>query len=80
MAEGCGRQTDNELARFVRISLGSATELGYHLVLCRDLEFLTTEQYGHIAKELTSIRKMLVALLNAIETKVNKKAKAMGTS
>jgi len=37
LAEGCGRQTDNELARFVRIALGSASELDYHLVLCRDL-------------------------------------------
>ena len=80
LAEGCGRQTDNELARFVRIALGSATELDYHLVLCRDLELLEKEQYAHVAKELTSVRKMLVALLGAIETTVEKKANAADAS
>ena len=27
LAEGCGRRTSNELARFVRVALGSASEL-----------------------------------------------------
>jgi len=80
LAEGCGRQTDNELARFVRIALGSATELDYHLVLCRDLELLNKQQYETVAKELTSVRKMLVALLNAIESRDQKRAKATGAN
>jgi len=80
LAEGCGRQTDNELSRFVRIALGSATELDYHLLLCRDLEFVTKDQYAQVARELTSIRKMLVSLLDAIETRVDKKTKAAGIS
>lgn len=29
LAEGCGRRTSSELARFVRIALGSASELDY---------------------------------------------------
>jgi four helix bundle protein len=33
IAEGCGRNTDGELARFARISLGSAAELESHLLL-----------------------------------------------
>ena len=40
LAEGCGRRTSNELARFVRIAMGSASELDYHLLLCRDLGFM----------------------------------------
>ncbi|HEY2232552.1 MAG TPA: four helix bundle protein [Candidatus Angelobacter sp.] len=32
LAEGCGRQTTPELARFVRIAMGSASELDYHLI------------------------------------------------
>lgn len=35
LAEGCGRRTSNELARFVKIAMGSASELDYHLLLCR---------------------------------------------
>ena len=78
LAEGCGRQTDNELARFVRIALGSASELDYHLVLCRDLGLLQDSQYEGIAKELTIVGKMLASLPNAIERKTELKAKAAG--
>jgi four helix bundle protein len=33
IAEGCGRNGNAELARFVYIALGSASELEYHLLL-----------------------------------------------
>lgn len=39
LAEGCGRRTSTELARFVRIAMGSASELDYHPLLSRDLGF-----------------------------------------
>ena len=35
IAEGSGRRGDFEFSRFLRISLGSATELEYHLLLSR---------------------------------------------
>ena len=37
IAEGCGKATDAELARFSDIALGSAKELENHLILARDL-------------------------------------------
>ena len=40
IAEGCGRGGDAELARFLKISAGSASELEYHLLLARDLHLL----------------------------------------
>jgi len=43
LAEGCGRRGNSELARFIKISLGSASELDYHLLICRDLGFLKPE-------------------------------------
>ena len=30
LAEGCGRQGDGEMGRFVQIAMGSASELEYH--------------------------------------------------
>ena len=75
LAEGCGRQTDNEMARFLKIALGSASELDYHLLLSHDLGLLAHADYEHSAKELTSVREMLRSLLNAIE-KMQSKAKA----
>ena len=43
LAEGCGRRTSTELARFVRIAMGSASELDYHLLLSHDLGFMNGE-------------------------------------
>ena len=79
LAEGCGRQTDNEMARFLRITLGSASELDYHLLLSHDLGFLSNEEYDYSAKELTGIRKMLRSLLAAIE-RMQQKAKGAASS
>jgi len=45
IAEGCGRNTDAEFARFLQIAMGSASETEYQLLLAHDLEFLTSEQY-----------------------------------
>lgn len=41
IAEGCGRDRDTELARFLEIAMGSASEREYHLQLAHDLGFLT---------------------------------------
>jgi len=68
LAEGCGRQTTAELARFVRISMGSASELDYHLLLAHDLGFLPQDDYRRFTQELTRIRKMLASLLSTLES------------
>jgi four helix bundle protein len=80
LAEDCGRQSENEMARFLKISLGSASELDYHLLLAHDLGLLASEQHQNAARELTSIRKMLRSLLSAIEEKGKLKAKAAASS
>jgi four helix bundle protein len=76
LAEGCGRRTSAELARFVRIAMGSASELDYHLLLCRDFEFITTEQYERAWKELIRVRKMLSGLLTSVEGQIQEAAAA----
>jgi four helix bundle protein len=45
IAEGCGRNGDAELARFLQIASGSASELEYHLLLAHDLKLLKTPEY-----------------------------------
>jgi four helix bundle protein len=40
IAEGCGRGSSADFARFLQIAMGSACELEYHLLLARDLGFL----------------------------------------
>ena len=66
IAEGCGRSSDAELARFLRIAMGSATELEYELLLSRDLGLLRQEEYAFVADSVTEIKKMLTAFIRKL--------------
>jgi four helix bundle protein len=66
-AEGCGRGTDNELGRYVRISLGSATELEYHLLLARDLGRLATPVYDSLSADTLEVQSMLAGLSRSVK-------------
>jgi four helix bundle protein len=66
IAEGCGRTGDAELARFMRIAAGSATELEYHLILARDLGFTTSEQHEQLDREVNEVKKMLRAFVKQL--------------
>lgn len=63
IAEGCGRSTDGDRARFFQIAMGSASELDYHLLLARDLEFLSAEVYERASSDLVEVKKMLSGLI-----------------
>src|SRR5947209_17813188 len=76
LAEGCGRRTSTELARFVRIALGSASELDYHLLLSRDLGFMATEEFASASAALTEVRKMLTSFLNSVEGQIKTQSRA----
>ena len=77
LAEGCGRRTNSEFARFVRIAMGSASELDYHLLLSHDLGLLKSADYQRSSRNLTEVRKMLTSLLSTIEIEIAPKAKAV---
>jgi four helix bundle protein len=63
LAEGCGRNGEAELARFSSIALGSASELEYHLLLARDLNFLKSDDYERLDESATELKRMLTALI-----------------
>ena len=66
IAEGCGRNTDAEFARFLQIAMGSASETEYQLLLSHDLEFLTKAQYDQLNINVTEIKRMLASLLKTL--------------
>jgi four helix bundle protein len=80
LAEGCGRRTSTELARFVRIAMGSASELDYHLLLCRDLGFIIGDDFTSSAAKLTEVRKMLTSFLQSVEEQIETQSRAAGKS
>jgi four helix bundle protein len=62
ISEGCGRGGDNEMARFLQIAMGSASELEYHLLLARDLGLLARELHAQLERLTLGVKQMLVAL------------------
>ena len=78
LAEGCGRRTSSELARFVKIAMGPASELDYHLLLCRDLGFMNSDDFASSTAKSTEVRKMLTAFLSTIEQQVEAQKQSAG--
>ena len=47
IAEGRGRRTDDDFARFMDYAMGSASEVECHLLLACDLDILPNDSYEH---------------------------------
>lgn len=72
IAEGCGRETQKELIRYLYISSGSAHELKYLLLVSKDLNFIDEEIYLKLNSEVNEIKKMLAALIRKVAQTVNR--------
>jgi four helix bundle protein len=70
IAEGCGRRSDPEMKRFVQIARGSANELEYHLLVARDLQFLTPDEHSELEARILKIQRMLAALSQRLQRPV----------
>lgn len=67
IAEGCGRNSVIDFARFLHIAMGSASELEYQLLLAHDLGYLNHAVYTHLAADLTEIKRMLGAYIQRVK-------------
>ncbi len=67
IAEGCGRNSDGELARFLEIAYGSASESDYQLLLSKDLGYMRQERYRTLAEKIAEIRKMLNSFIQKLK-------------
>ena len=66
IAEGCGRGSSADFARFLQIAMGSACELEYQLILARDRKYLPTDRYPEFDADVCEVKRMLAALLNRV--------------
>ena len=61
IAEGCGKNTDAEIARYLQIAMGSSSELEYLLLLAHDLSYIPDDTYTTLNTDLIEVRKMQTA-------------------
>ena len=67
LAEGCGRDSDAELKRFIDIAHGSASEAEYHFLLAADLKLIPAAQHSALADEIGQIKRMLGAFARKLK-------------
>lgn len=67
IAEGCGRKSDGEMARFLHIARGSAVELEYHPLLARDMQLLPAASFTVLEREVDEIQRMLTSLIQRVQ-------------
>ena len=66
IAEGCGRQSDRELANFLNIAAGSASEVDYQLLLAKDLGYINNDQYQLLEANINEVKRLLNSFINKI--------------
>ncbi|HWY38866.1 MAG TPA: four helix bundle protein [Bacteroidia bacterium] len=63
ISEGCGHQSKKEFVRFLQIASGSASEMEYLIILCKDLCYLSHEEYEKLFQIIVEVKKMLRSLI-----------------
>ena len=77
IVEGCGTVSQNELARFFQMSLSSATELEYHLLLSHDLTYLERARYERLRSQVQEVKRMLTGFLRAVRAREAKRLRGI---
>ena len=65
---GCGRRSDGEMCRFLQIARGSASEREYHVMLARDLRFLSEDDFRRLSRQADELQRMLTVLMQRFRT------------
>ncbi len=66
IAEGHARKSKIDFARFLRISLGSCTELETQVIIANNLEYVSKNEITPILEKSLIIRKMISKLITTL--------------
>lgn len=67
IAEGTGRNTLKEYVQFLYTARGSIEETKYHLILSRDLGYLSSEGFDNLLGGYNEVGRMLNGLINSLK-------------
>ena len=66
IAEGSGRGSDQDFARFLDMAMGSVAETRCHLLLAQDLGYLKPEATDNLSEQAFEINRMLNGLAETL--------------
>ncbi|HEY8928961.1 MAG TPA: four helix bundle protein [Mucilaginibacter sp.] len=66
IVEGSGRFTEKDFAHFLDTALGSAHELEYCCLLCRDLNYIDEQLFTITNKSINEVKAMLIGLIKIL--------------
>jgi four helix bundle protein len=67
IAEGCCRKGSTEMARFLQIAMGSASEREYQILLAHDLGYMRNPEYDRLATQAVEVKRMLSSLMQKVK-------------
>jgi len=68
IAEGSGRGSHADFARFTQMAIGSASELEYLLLLARDLRYIDLTAHQRLEQQTVEVRRMLIAFQRKLQS------------
>lgn len=74
IAEGCGRGSNADFARFLQVAMGSVSELEYHLLLSHDLALIADDAFASLSGQTVEVKRMLAALISKIRAESRRPA------
>lgn len=66
IAEGSGKFSNKDFAKFLQISLGSANEVEYLVLFSHELDLLDNALFESFTNEIGEIRGMLISLIKKV--------------
>lgn len=72
IAEGFSRSSTKEFLQYLYQARGSLSETVYFLILTKDLEILSLQQFQNLNKDYELLAKQINALIKSLKTKYEK--------
>ena len=75
IAEGCGHEGPKELARYLQMSMASACEVEYYLILGVDLTLIQRSAFLDLETRTKEVKRMLTSLIQRVRASAKEKAR-----